>query len=58
MLYSELDEDRMQRRKINADPEHEAEEIDEAEFERLWAVRRNARIMTSFALENDGGGSS
>jgi hypothetical protein len=81
VLYSELDESRMERRKIdvfadgrwgyadeheevggtvlgeaptpsleklNADPEFEAEEIAEADFERLWAVRRSARIMSPF----------
>jgi hypothetical protein len=91
VLYSELDEERMERRKIeifpdgrwgfadeqeevggtmlgvaptpsveqlNDDPEFKAEEIDKADFEKLWAVRRNARIMTAFPLENDGGGSS
>lgn len=88
VLYSELDEERMQLRKIdvfpdgrwgfaeaheeaggtqlgsvamptvealNADPEYVACEIDRDEFERLWAARRGARIMSPFPL-NDGGG--
>jgi len=87
VLYSELDDQRMQRRKIdiypdgrwgfadaqeevggsglgdaptpsveqlNANPEYEAMEIDKEEFERLWAVRRNARIMTPFPLNDEG----
>jgi hypothetical protein len=90
VLYSELDEQRMQHRKIdmyrdgrwgfadereevggswlgdaptpsveqlNADPEYEAEEIDKADFEKLWDARRNARIMTAFPLKNEGGSS-
>jgi hypothetical protein len=81
LLYSELDEQRMERRKIdiypdgrwgfadeheeaggtglgevdtpsvdelNADPEFEAAQIDEAEFERLWSARGSALIMTPF----------
>lgn len=84
VLYSELDDARMQRRKIdifpdgrwgfadeneevggsglgdaptprveqlNADPVYEAEEISKEEFEKLWAVRRSARVMTAFPLE-------
>jgi hypothetical protein len=88
VMYSELDDQRMERRKIdvyadgrwgfadeheeiggsglgeastptvdclNADPEYEAEAIDKEEFEKLWSVRRNARIMTPFPLDNGGG---
>jgi hypothetical protein len=91
VLYSELDEARMERRKIdifpdgrwryadgheevggttlgeaptpsveqlNADPAFEAEEIAGAEFEKLWEVRRSARIMTPFPLVNENGGSN
>lgn len=87
VLYSELDEHRMERRKIeifpdgrwgyaddeeevggsrlgeaptpsveqiNADPEFEADEIGRDEFERLWAARKGARIMTPFPLDEDG----
>jgi hypothetical protein len=88
VLYSELDERRMERRKIDifpdgrwghadgqeevggtmlgeaptpsveqisADPLFEAEEIEEAEFEKLWAVRHGARIMSPFPVANEGG---
>jgi hypothetical protein len=89
VLYSELDEQRMQRRKIdifpdgrwgfadeseevgsetflgeaptpsieeiNSDPVYEAEEISKEDFEKLWNVRRNARIMTPFPLDDGGG---
>lgn len=91
LLYSELDQRRMEKRKIDifpdgrwgyaddqeevggtmlgeaptpsieqisADLQFEAKEIEEAEFERLWAVRRDARIMSPFPLANEGGGSS
>ena len=91
MLYSELDENRMQHRKIdifldgrwgfadeheevggsglgeaptptveqlNSDPEYEAEEIEQAEFETLWAARRSARIMTPFPLNQEDGKAS
>ncbi len=89
-LYSELDEGRWERRKIdifpdgrwgyadeyeeaggtmlgeaptpsveqiNANPEFEAEEIDPADFEKLWALRRGARIMSPLPLVNERGSS-
>ena len=43
---------------ISADPQFEAEEIEEAEFEKLWAVRRGAGIMSPFPVANEGGESS
>jgi hypothetical protein len=89
IMYSELDDARMQRRKldifpdgrwgyadeheevgsetilgeaatpsvdeINADPAFEAAETTREEFEKLWAVRRNARIMSTFPLDNENG---
>lgn len=88
VLYSELDEQRMERRKIevyrdgrwgfadeheevgesrlgeapvptvdclNADPEFEAAEIDEEEFEKMWNVRWRARIMAPFPLGEGSG---
>jgi len=39
---------------INSDPVYEAEEISKEEFENLWNVRRSARIMTPFPLDNGG----
>jgi hypothetical protein len=83
-LYSELDDQRWERRKIevfpdgrwgfadeheevggsalgeaatptleqiNADPEFEATEIERAEFESLWTMRREAQVMTDFPLD-------
>jgi hypothetical protein len=43
---------------INADPQFDAKEIEEAEFEKLWAARRGARIMSAFPLTNEGSGPS
>ncbi len=37
---------------LNADPEFEAEMIDEEEFGKLWIARRTARIMTPVPLGN------
>jgi hypothetical protein len=37
---------------INAAPEFEAKEIDKEEFEKLWAARSKAQIMTDFPLDS------
>jgi hypothetical protein len=87
-LYSEIDESRWERRKIdiypdgrwgyadarekvgetglgeaptptleelNANSEFEATEIQKSEFEKLWDVRKDARISTPFPLKHEGG---
>jgi hypothetical protein len=36
---------------INAKPEFEAREIEQAEFEGLWTMRRQAPVMTDFPLD-------
>jgi hypothetical protein len=43
---------------LNENPEFEAKEIEAEEFEKLWEVRRAARVMTPFPLNNEGGGGS
>jgi len=89
LLYSEIDEERMECRKIDiypdrcwgfadeheeiggsglgeaptpplkqlaSDPEFDAAEIERDEFERLWAARKMAPIMTPFpTVEGKGG---
>jgi hypothetical protein len=40
---------------LNTDSVNEAVEIDAAEFEKPWALRRSARIMTTYPLNHEGG---